>query len=113
MMSDIGTFPDILREHPAMKLCVKFTEALAPFQQDVLSIMAEHGIEGLDIRALLDLNIQPLPSLQALYRENKQSIQRVAQLGTIARSFKDLVELNHERITVESVAPSYTNVFQG
>lgn len=101
MMSGIGTFPDILSNHPAMRLCVKFTEALAPFQNDVHRILREEGVESLNIKSLLDLAIQPVPSLQALYREDKQSVRRVAQLGKLSKDFLNLVELHHDKITLD------------
>jgi len=110
-MSEFRTYPEIFTCHPGIRLVSQFSNKLAEFQNQVLSDIETSGIDKLSIEDLMDLNISPIPSLNALYRMDKGAVRRVHTLSLIAKTFRSLATLDWERIDVRQILPSGTNMF--
>lgn len=111
-MSNLRTYPQLYALHPGIQLCQVFSDKLGIYQNEVHQSMRQGGIESLDIKQLLELNIAPIPTLTALYREEKKSHQRVQALGVFSRSLFKLLSDMPDESTFRALASS-TNVFIG
>jgi hypothetical protein len=111
-MSDLRTYPQLYAMHPGVQLCQTFSSKAGVFLEEVMSdLYSEVDVSEKLIRDLMDLNVAPIPSIEALYRVEKKSHQKAFVLGALARSLKKIMSNNYDDITVELIAPAMTNTY--
>lgn len=93
--SDLKMVPSLVEEHPAIQLCNTFKGNLEEFQFKLVIALRKGGYGPELMPQLLAMNVAPVPTLQALYREEKRSIRRVHTLGRIGSQFKLWLDNEH------------------
>jgi hypothetical protein len=107
------TMPNLFDVHPALRLAQNFNTKFGVFQNVVLDSIRNQKFGQIELDELLLTQTDPLPTLEALYREQKRSVRKVVALGQLSKTFKHLMRSEYQNTypiigTIEGVL-GFTN----